>query len=200
MSSRVLILDGVTGTGKTSTLTTLARCDARPVWLRSARVVTEEETLGELLSEEMQDPSLSDHERAWRLEAVLTKIEGEPSRSFVLERFHLTYSALMPSWPGFEDVDARLATLGTCVVLLTVPEGSLETRSLRRVDQGPDWTAGMSKLYGSAEAALRAIVDSQRRRRECLSRTKLRWMEICTADKDWDDYALRIARFCTALR
>ena len=142
-SLRGLIIDGVTGTGKSSTLAALAECASRPAWLARARVVTEEETLGEALSQELQNAALDDHARAWRLYAVLDRIDREGAEtSWILERFHPTYAALLPAWTGIDEIDQRIAARHFALVLLRVPEQDLEARSLRRADHGEAWTAG----------------------------------------------------------
>jgi hypothetical protein len=55
MSARGLILDGVTGAGKTHVLDACAR---RGGWFARATIVLEDETLGEAMDEELRDAPL----------------------------------------------------------------------------------------------------------------------------------------------
>ena len=194
---RGLIVDGVTGTGKSSTLAALAECASRPAWLARACVVTEEETLGEALSQEMQNAALDDRARAWRLDAVLDRMDREGAEtSWILERFHPTYAALLPAWTGVDEIDQRIAAHHFVFVLLRVPEQDLMARALRRADRGEAWTAEMAAHYGSEQAALNAIVESQRRREAFVARTRLPTLVIDTSSRDWAAHATAIARFC----
>lgn len=54
----VLILDGVTGAGKSQTLRALQAHSAWPTLLQGGRVIPEEETLGEFMAE-LQQPNRS---------------------------------------------------------------------------------------------------------------------------------------------
>ncbi len=136
--ARVLI-DGVTGAGKTQTLRALMRHPRFPRLLGAGRVFTEEETLGEVMSE-LAQLEVPKHVHLWRLHGVLGAIrEGvrtaRSSWGFVLERFHLSYYALLPEWDLYAEIDRELVELGCITVLLTIPDSVLQERSLARVDR-----------------------------------------------------------------
>jgi chloramphenicol 3-O-phosphotransferase len=199
MQPRGLILEGVTGAGKSSTLAALARCAARPPWLEAARVVTEEETLGELMSEDLQDPSRSVAERVARLTRILALVSGAPpgAPAFLLERFHLSYYALQPDWAPYVAMDADLAERGFRQVLLTIPEAEIRRRSLHRVDRAEEaWARGMIEYFGSEALALEALLASRSRRLDCCAWTRLPTLILDTSAMAWDEVALRIAEFC----
>jgi hypothetical protein len=190
-----IIVEGVTGAGKSSLLQALgARSDTG----RNAIVVPEEETLGEFMSEELLDSGASPSEKLWRLTHVLEKVKAAPAeQGLLLERFHPTYYALVPSWPLYQQFDSELALLGFRLVLLTIPETALRTRCLFRGDRSQTaWSQGMVDYYGSLEAALTAISDSQQRRLEVLDHTATPALTIDTSEMMWADYSDRVAQVC----
>lgn len=93
---RCLIIDGVSGAGKSQTLAAL-KSQLEPV--PPGTFISEEETLGEFMGEELPRNDLTGREKCWRLDAVMQKIEaaGRENQPFwIIERFHPTYYALMP--------------------------------------------------------------------------------------------------------
>lgn len=194
-----MILEGVTGAGKSSTLAALGRCASRPAWLAAARLVPEEETLGELMAEDLQDPTRSVAARLARLTAILARIAAaspeEPG--FLLERFHLSYYALQPDWAPYVALDAELAERGFRQVLLTIPTAEIRRRSLHRVDRAEEpWVEGMIDYFGSEDRAVAALVASRDRRLECCAWTRLPTLILDTSAMNWDGCAQRIAAFC----
>ena len=109
---------------------------------------------------------------------------------FVLERFHLSYYALLPDWDLYAAFDERLARLKCLTVLLHIPEQDLTHRCLDRVDRaGTAWSDDMITHFGSRPAVLDAIVQSTRRRREAAEKSRLPILEIDTGSRSWKAYA-----------
>jgi hypothetical protein len=196
---RVLIIEGVTGAGKSETLRALGRQPAFAARLGPGRVIPEEDTLGEVMDEiaQLGGPPAR---HVWRLDRVLAALEREskagPEARFVLERFHLSYYALLPDWALYEAYERALEPLGCASVLLTIDPAALAERSLERVDRrGTGWTEGMIAHYGSREAALAAIARSQQRRLDALALTRLSTRIIETTGQAWDDYAQEILKW-----
>ena len=199
-----IILEGVTGAGKTQTLAALIRHPEFPVLLGSGRVFDEDETFGEVMTE-MQEPGISRQQHVRRLEHVLARIERDAGRfrhraGFVLERFHLSYYALLPDWNLYAEFDERLARLNFLTVLLQIPEQDLAHRCLDREDrEGTTWSADMITHYGSRRAVLEAIVQSTSRRREAAHKSRLPVFEIDTGSKLWEAYADKVVEAWHAL-
>lgn len=193
---RRLIIDGVSGAGKSRTLAALKSL-LEPV--SPGTFIDEEETLGEFMGEELPRNDLTGQEKCWRLQAVMQKIEeaGREHQPFwVIERFHPTYYALLPDWQLYDHIDASLAELGFGLVLLRLPDQELGGRSLYRHDRDPNqWASGMIDLYGSEAGVIEAFRASQQRRIECLGRTRLPYLEIETSSMDWQTFAARICAF-----
>lgn len=193
--SRILILEGVTGAGKSSTLKELtARLDASAV-----RFIFEDDTLGDLM-ENVRDPAWQSRPTFAALDRVLEELEADfvryPARRFVVERFHLTAFALLPRWELFASYDARLARLGALHVLLSYPDAMAEGRSIDRPDRAAEgWAAGMAEWYGSREAAVSAVVLSQDGRWQGLKRSALPFLHFDTRQQDWPRYAETILSF-----
>ena len=193
---RILIIEGVTGAGKSETLRALGRQPAFAARLGSGRVISEEDTLGEVIDEiaQLGGPPAR---HVWRLDRVLAALEREsktaPGARFVLERFQLSYYALLPDWELYAPHERALERLGCVSVLLSIDPTALAGRSLERADRrGTDWTAGMIAHYGSRDATLAAIARSQQRRLDALTLTRLPTLVIDTTGQAWDDYAREI--------
>lgn len=190
-----LILEGVTGTGKSSTLAALAAREDFRTLLADGGVFPEEVTFGEFVRESRTDPtSLA------RLESVLAEVEtrsrGRRDYFYVLERFHHSYFAFSLDWGIYAGIERRLRALNCSVVLLTIPPREMELRSLRRADMaGTAWVDEVVGFYGSPDLALAGLAASQERRREALARGSLPSLEIETTDRDWNGYADAIMSF-----
>jgi len=181
-----IVIEGVTGAGKTETLRALTRDPRFGQLLAQGRVFSEDQTFGEVMAEISTD-ALSTQTHLWRMHKILET--GDLSHGFVLERFHLSYYALLPYWHLYESIDRELANLDTHLVLLVVPESLQSTRCLFRTDRSSEWPTKMAHHFGSVDAATCAIRDSQRRRLEALKRTRLRSTVIDTTDQHWSDYS-----------
>lgn len=182
-----IILDGLTGTGKSSTIAAMRR-----VGLAPELIVPEEETFGDLM-DEIAGGRLEGARFVHRLETITTRLEVEHPCNFLLERFHVSYFAQVPTWTHYRDIDLRLADLGVAIVLLMVPDAVLKERSLLRQEYGgKDWQ-GFATRYGSEVSAIEALRRSQDLRLEALTLTRLPHLTINTTDRLWDDYARTIA-------
>ncbi|HET9129842.1 MAG TPA: hypothetical protein VFO86_02775 [Terriglobia bacterium] len=192
-----ILIEGVSGSGKSQTLQALMHHKEFPALLGSGRVFPEEDTFGEVMSE-LQQPGISNERRLRRLTHTLELIEGQAvstrGRSgFVLERFHLSYYVLLPEWNLYADFDARLARLNCLIVLLSIPEEDIATRCLDRKDRaGTSWTKDMIAHYGSRESVLDAIIQSVRKRRNAAQMSRLPLIEIETGLGAWSEYANKI--------
>ncbi len=184
-----IILEGLTGTGKSSTLAAMHRAALTP-----ALVVPEDDTFGDLMDELARGP-LDTSRLTHRLDAITTRLERERPPEVLLERFHLSYYAQVPDWARYRELDLRLADLGVSLALLVVPDAVLKARSLCRAEYGDtDWQ-GFVAHYGSEHNAIEALRRSQDRRLEALTRTQLPHLTVDTSGLDWDTYALTIARW-----
>jgi hypothetical protein len=193
---RGILLEGITGAGKSRTLAALGAHPAFPALLGAGRVFPEEETFGEL----MDEAAAPDADPRWllrRLEATLATLRALPSSAgFVLERFHPSYYALQPEWARYQPYDTALRELSCGLVLLDYGDTEAERRSLERPDRAAEgWHAGMLAYSGSLEGALAAIAASRARRRACLALTALPTLTLDTTEMAWDSYAERIIAF-----
>jgi hypothetical protein len=184
-----VVLEGLTGTGKTHTIAALGRLGALP-----AVLVPEDETFGDL-TDELDSGAVEPRVLVRRLMAACERLEREQLASFVLERFHPSYYALVPDWDLYGDIDRRLAALGARTVGLTLPDGRLRERSLLRHEfQGRDWQ-GLSQRFGSEALALAALERSQRQRLEAVGLSQLPSLTLDTDAMAWDEYAAAIVEF-----
>ncbi|MCG5055964.1 MAG: chloramphenicol phosphotransferase CPT family protein [Myxococcales bacterium] len=190
--SSVLILEGVTGAGKTSVLRAMESCFShRP------SLIPEEDTLGDLMNQ-VRNPAWRERPRFEALDAVLARIERHRDEGaaglLLVERFHLTAYALFPRWELLDQYDERLEALDASLVLLTFPSELAETRSIERPDR-LEWAQDMDAWYGSREAAIEAVRWSQAHRWDGLKKTRLPFLHLDTRRQDWSRYARAIKAF-----
>lgn len=194
-----IILEGVTGAGKSQTLRALRAHPNFSQLLRQGEVFEEEETFGEFMAEVADTPPPSTVPYR-RLAQVMNQLQTQRAQhpqqyGYVLERFHLSYYALAPHWPTYAAIDGQLHSLNCLVVFLHMPAAYFDRRSIDRVDRvDTDWTLGMIAHYGSRAHLQTALQDSQARRREGLELSQLPRLEIDTTGMDWAAYADRIAQ------
>jgi hypothetical protein len=199
-----ILIEGVTGSGKTQTLQALMHHKDFSALLGSGRVFAEEETFGEVMSE-MQEPGISSEHYLRRLTHILGLVEANVISAhdrvgFVLERFHLSYYVLLPEWNLYAGFDARLARLNCLTVLLSIPEQDVARRCLDRKDcAGTSWTEDMIAHFGSREGVLDAVIQSVRKRREAARMSGLPLIEIETGSGAWSEYASKIVEVWKAL-
>ena len=199
-----ILIEGVTGSGKTQTLQALMHHKEFSTLLGSGRVFAEEETFGEVMSE-IQESGASNEHYLRRLTHILGLVEAQVVSSrdragFVLERFHLSYYVLLPDWDLYASFDERLARLNCLTVLLSIPEQDVARRCLDRQDRaGTSWTEDMLTHFGSREGVMDAVIQSARRRREAARMSGLPLIEIETSSGSWSEYANKIVEVWHAL-
>jgi hypothetical protein len=195
MPPPILIIDGVTGAGKTSVLTEL-----RSRMASTVEFIPEEDTLGDLMNQ-IRDPLWCAQPTFAALDSVLQRLEdgitSASNKRFVVERLHLAAFALFPQWECYQTYDQRLGKLGAAIVLLTFPPELTEARSIHRGDR-QDWAQGMDDWYGSRAQAVDAVLESQQRRWNGLLKTRLPFLHIDTREQDWRKYAETIIAYWTS--
>lgn len=175
-----MILEGLTGTGKSSVLRALARGAAH-----TYDMFDEEVTFGEFFAELVAHPERPDFSR---LHATLAEVERRAAAGaayrFVLERFHPSYYALYPDRAAYAAIDRRAAALGTAIVLLDLPDALLRERSLYRADR-PEHAEALLRLYGDETRALEALRRSRDARRAYVRASACPHVILDTGDRAW---------------
>ncbi|HEX3369876.1 MAG TPA: hypothetical protein VHS56_09905 [Candidatus Cybelea sp.] len=184
----VLIVEGVTGSGKSSTVRALQSC-------ASFKLYDEHRTFDDFLTQFWDDPREAARRALRRYEAILTEIEQHPGQDYLLERFHFSPIAVGsdPAW--YQTINERCAALGCKTAVLTIPQDQLLCRSLNRKEYGArDWQSLIAR-YGSEKGSLSVLYAAQRRRLEAVERSGLPFILVDTNAMTWDDYAVEIARW-----
>ena len=182
----VLIIEGVTGTGKTSVIEALSE-------IVKFDLIDEEATFDDFMTEFFADPTAAAHRARNRMAVILDGIEAHSrSRRYLLERFHFSQLALGSDWKWYRNLNERCAALGSKVVVLVLPDDRLAQRSLFRAEHGgKDWQ-NLINRYGSEEKALRVLKDSQASRIKAVEKSRLRHRILDTSEKAWRRYAVEI--------
>ncbi len=192
-----LIIEGVAGTGKSTIVSALIKSDAFKRLKPAFEIIYEEQTTGELVAE-LRDERLSDQDRYSKLSQLMPVIRRQHASGqfLILERFHPTFFALIPECVLFEGFDQHLSELNFGLVLLDLPNAEFGARSFSRPElESQNWSKGLVEWYGSREAAIRAFIESQEKRREFLEHTKLKNILIDTSGRHWDAYIKSIIEF-----
>lgn len=162
-------------------------------------IISEEETLGELFSE-LRDKTITISDHLRRLKKVLAKLRCTKKPPIVLERFHLSYFALGIPWKHLQSFDIELSEMGFKTILLDIDNSQFEMRSLRRQElSSQNWESNFIKLYGSADMAVKAFRNSQKKRKEALSLSHLENQIIDTTKMNWNEYIKDIITFTNTM-
>ena len=185
----VAIIEGLTGTGKTSTIEALLA-------VTTFELIDEEATFDDFVTGLVASADTAAAEAATRMAAILDEIESQPrSKRYLLERFYFSQLALGSPWSWYRDLDDRCATLEAKVVVLVLPEEQIGRRSLYRAEHDHrDWQ-NLIERYGSEEEALRALSLSQTARIQALAGSRLEHRIVDTSEKQWHRYALEVAEW-----
>jgi hypothetical protein len=189
----ILILEGVTGSGKSSTVRALQACAA-------FKLYDEDATFDDFLTQFWDNPGAAAGRAVRRFASILTEIEKDPSQNCLLERFHFSPIAVGSDLAWYQAINERCAALGCKVAALTIPEEELRLRALNRKEYcDKDWQFLIAR-YGSVEASLGVLRAAQRRRVEAIGASGLPSLLIDTSAMAWDDYAAQIARWAGWVR
>ncbi|HEY1655233.1 MAG TPA: hypothetical protein VGF86_08985 [Candidatus Tumulicola sp.] len=185
----VIIIEGVTGAGKTSTIAALRG-------IAAFEYFDEDATFDDFMSEFLRDPDPAERKAHARMAAILDEVETEcRSQHFLLERFYFSQIAIGSNSERYRDLEARCAALKCKVVALTLPDEELAPRCLYRAEyDGRDWQ-NFIPYYGSEERAVASIRLAQRRRIDAIERCSLEYRLIDTSEKAWERYAAEIADY-----
>lgn len=183
----VLILEGVTGAGKTSTIGALEK-------LADFELIAEPVTFDDFVTEFLTNPNAAAYRARQRMMAILDRIEGRGhAERYLLERFHFSQLALGSEWKWYRRIDERCAALGCRLVVLVIPEVELATRSLYRAEHGGNDWQKLIEHFGSEESALQHLRNAQTARLNAVEESKLDRLVVETREKTWRDYAGHIA-------
>lgn len=183
----VLIVEGLTGTGKSSTIEALQS-------LAAFRWFDEEATFDDFMTEFHADRDAAARRARDCMARILDAVEAnDPPHRFLLERFHFSQLALgsEPQW--YETIGARCSALGARVAVLTLPDSALAARSLYRREYGDEDWQGLIASSGSEAAALETLRNAQARRIEAVMQSGLEYSLVDTSAADWERYAREIA-------
>lgn len=185
-----LIIEGLSGSGKSILIKELSQI-LKKTDLKH-KIYSEEETFGDFM-DDLNNPDIPEDKKCYRLNEVLEKIKAENENTLIiLERFHLSYYALLPKWRLYRKIDKFLTNNGFFMVLLNYDKNLILERAINHFDmkakvENPLET--MINYFGSKEKAIKAYEKSQTKRLEGLKKTKVNSMELDTSNMDWEEYA-----------
>ena len=183
----VLIIEGVTGAGKTSTIEALKS-------VATFELIDEQATLNDFVTEFFANPDAAASLARERMTAILDRIESTSrSERYLIERFHFSQLALGSEWKWYCGINRRCAALECRVVVLVIPDPAIAERSLYREEYGGNDWQKLIEHYGSEENALRQLRRAQAARLEAIEESRLEYLELETGEKTWKRYAVEIA-------
>lgn len=183
----VLIIEGVTGAGKTSTIEALKS-------VATFELIDEQATLNDFVTEFFANPDAAASLARERMTAILDRIESTSrAERYLIERFHFSQLALGSEWKWYCGINRRCAALECRVVVLVIPDPAIAERSLYREEYGGNDWQKLIEHYGSEENALRQLRRAQAARLEAIEESRLEYLELETGEKTWKRYAVEIA-------
>ncbi|MEO6913008.1 MAG: hypothetical protein ABI182_03175 [Candidatus Baltobacteraceae bacterium] len=201
MRSQGIIIEGITGAGKTRTLKALLANETFNNSWAPYDIFREKEAFGEFMGELAAYPDAQPNEKFHLLDRVVrtacARAQSVESYHFLMERAHYSYYALLPEWNLYQGYDSALSALHSHVFLLWIPEGQLESRSLHRSDRNK-WGDSFLQLYGTQNNALKKFETVQLVRYAGICRSSIPHTVIDTSAMDWVAYADLIASNSTA--
>lgn len=198
-----IILEGVTGSGKSSVFKELKLKQIKPNILLLSEYYTLRtfETMADK-SEYVFDQLLSfiEHQDQLFFEAQLDKTSnGQQQKiSVCFEGFHLNaYSRGLISEEEFIRIDQRVKKLGFKTVFFELPETSLEKRCIEEtlMYRKSGWKNYIEALGGN-EKALKIFTERQLLMQEKLQGNVGEGLRIDTSGKDWKNYTEIILSMC----
>lgn len=184
----ILILEGVTGSGKSSTVRALQAC-------ASFKLYDEDATFDDFLTHFWDNPAAAARRAVKRFESILSEIEKDRDNDYLLERFHFSPIAVGsdPAW--YHSINERCVALQCKTAVLTIPAPAVRERSLDRKEYGDkDWQSLIAR-YGSVEASLGVLRAAQRRRVEAVQESGMPFLLLDTGAMAWEAYGLELARW-----
>ncbi|MFN8673185.1 MAG: hypothetical protein U0457_14035 [Candidatus Sericytochromatia bacterium] len=183
-----LIIEGLSGAGKSIIIKLLEKK------LQEKNIdyilYDENETFGDL-TEEIKDINNSDIDKCFRLYNILKKLNIN-SELKILERFHLSYYALIQDWNLYKEIDEELFKDNFLIVFLDYADNLIFDRAINHADLKHDGLALAIDFFGSKEKAFEAYLNSKNNRKKALNLTKLKFIEIDTSEMLWEKYTSEI--------
>lgn len=184
-----LIIEGLSGSGKSKLIKEISKS------LKQAnypyKIYSEEETFGDFM-DELNNSTITEEKKCYRLNKVIEKINTENKDTLIiLERFHLSYYALLPKWRLYRKVDKILTSKDFFMVLLNYDKKLILERAINHFDMKAKLAnplEAMISYFGSKEKAILAYEKSQIKRLEGLKKTKVNTIEIDTSNMNWEEY------------
>jgi thymidylate kinase len=191
-----IIIEGITGAGKSHTLKALCANEGFNAGWAPYDVFREKETFGEFMGELMEHPDDPPERKFLLLQRVITTAKNRAQKTspyhFILERAHYSYYALLPEWALYQTFDDDLRSLNAHIVLLWIPPDELKRRSLYRVDRR-EWGAGFVAFHGDEAKALARFEEVQQLRYEGIKKSSIPHTVIDTSEMDWESYTTEIS-------
>lgn len=185
-----LIIEGLSGSGKSKLIreiTTILKNDNIP-----HKIYSEEETFGDFM-DDLNNLTMNESQKCYRLNEVIEKIKTENKDNLlILERFHLSYYALLPKWRLYRKVDKFLSNNDFLMVLLNYDKSLIVERAINHFDMKAKVANPLDTMisyFGSKEKTIQAYEKSQSKRLEGLKKTKINTIEIDTSNMNWAEYA-----------
>lgn len=204
-----LIIEGISGTGKTAVLESLMNHPyIKNIPAMSRMVLTEHHTQRTLELLEQRGLLEPSHHLSL-MNDVITFIESLHQRTvsrewdhldfqeqdflFFLERFHLTHVFRFPhmSWDHVADIDHRLKQLGTILCLLTVSAETLEKRLFSRRNEC--WLNYLKRYGNTKTAVVDSFMNTQQIAVNLGELSNLPLIRLDTTDLSADDVADAVA-------
>lgn len=207
-----IILEGISGTGKTSVFEALANHKKMQSIPAKSRLILSEHHTQRILELEEQKGILTPQHHTELLDQLVAFIEHlnlrtshrgwqsdhlqEQDLFFLFERFHLTHVFRFPymNWSQVVAIDHRLKSLGAVLCLLTVNAETLEKRLFSRRHEC--WLNYLKQYGDSPSDIVNTLINRQKVAQELAALSSLPTLAIDTSDNTIDQVTDLITTEC----
>ncbi len=180
INKTVIILEGITTSGKTTVFTNLKRYAEEHAL--NARFITEQETTMPYL-----DNTDLKHSRT-SLEGLTDVVFSHPADLFVFDRLYFGHTFKTNSTAkDFRSIEEKLKNFNTIICLLEIPEEDLENRILNSIKyRYKGWGEYvMKRAQGSVDNLISFYMERQRGTKKLFEESTLRRYVIDTKNQDY---------------
>ncbi|MGA2297528.1 MAG: hypothetical protein ABSG15_08285 [FCB group bacterium] len=208
-----LILEGISGSGKTAVLNSILKNDKYLNKSFSSNIVLNEYHTQRIFDNKFNNNTLQKEEILKVLNEYTNLIENISSRlqdmnwcvqdmteqnlCFIFERFIFSHLNIYPflKWDDVKDIDAILSKSGSKLCVLTLDENSIEERLIYDRKNIPTWMSYIRRFGNTNNEIVRYFVEQQESLLDFCRQSSMELIQINTSQKNINETTIQIIDF-----